>query len=184
MWAKIEPQFPNLARMARDILAVAGAGVGVERTFSTARNQSDYNRQYSPDTFSAIMLARHRQRGNHLEIAIAEDSIGLLNGQVCIEAENGMTGELAIEEYRERMEDAREIMNVDGISDDEGDGYRPFSELRRQRKEKGKVVAGSLTPQASRNARGRAGNTAEDGIEIDSEVELSEYDGTDEDELA
>ena len=63
-----------------------------------------------------------------------------------IEAENGITSELTIKEYRERIEDAREIINVNRISDDEGNRYRPFLELRRQRKEKGKVVVGSLTP--------------------------------------
>lgn len=43
-WQSNEGRFPNLSRMARDILAVQGGSVGVERTFSMGRDVIPYRR--------------------------------------------------------------------------------------------------------------------------------------------
>jgi len=44
-WWKVNAgRFPNLALMARDILAVQGGSVGVERVFSMARDVIPYRR--------------------------------------------------------------------------------------------------------------------------------------------
>lgn len=50
-WKTLEPQFPRIARMARDIHSVPAAGVGVEQMFSQARHQGRFNRTYSKDAF-------------------------------------------------------------------------------------------------------------------------------------
>lgn len=47
-----------MAMMARDILAIPGAGVGVKRQFSDARAMGKYNRKYASGTFSDIMFLR------------------------------------------------------------------------------------------------------------------------------
>jgi hypothetical protein len=47
--------------MARDILAIQGAGVGIEREFSIAGNFNLDNRTYSSDLLSALMVCNHAQ---------------------------------------------------------------------------------------------------------------------------
>jgi len=44
LWKVNGGRFPNLARMARDILAVQGGSVGVEVVFSMARDVIPYRR--------------------------------------------------------------------------------------------------------------------------------------------
>jgi len=43
-WKNNVGRFPNLSRMARDILAVQGGSVGVERVFSMGRDVIPYRR--------------------------------------------------------------------------------------------------------------------------------------------
>lgn len=47
MWKKIEPKYPTVAKMAKDILSIPASGVGVEQLFDTARDVLDsYHRNY------------------------------------------------------------------------------------------------------------------------------------------
>jgi hypothetical protein len=56
MWKKIEPKYPTVARMAKDILSIPASGVGVERLFNTARDVCFYRRnRLNPTTIEMIM---------------------------------------------------------------------------------------------------------------------------------
>jgi len=59
-WWKVNAgRFPNLARMAKDILAVQGGSVGVERVFSMARDVIPYRRsRLKSSTIRASMLVK------------------------------------------------------------------------------------------------------------------------------
>jgi len=59
-WWKVNAgRFPNLARMSRDILAVQGGSVGVERVFSMARDMIPYRRsQLKSSTIRSGMLVK------------------------------------------------------------------------------------------------------------------------------
>jgi len=62
-WWKVNPgRFPNLARMARDILAVQGGSVGVERVFSMAGDGIPYRRsRLKSSTIRSSMLVKSYQ---------------------------------------------------------------------------------------------------------------------------
>lgn len=65
--------------MAGDILATSASIVGVEREFSTARRQAEFNRTYRPDTFEAIMIAKsaiREENAQTIEDALFSESIG------------------------------------------------------------------------------------------------------------
>ena len=73
-WWKVNAgRFPNLARMARDVLAVQGGSVGVERVFSMARDVIPYRRsRLKSSTIRASMLVKsyehkelRRELANH-----------------------------------------------------------------------------------------------------------------------
>ena len=56
IWKTLEPRFPNLARMARDFLAVPGTTVGVERCFSNGgRVVTPYRSRMAPSTVEKTM---------------------------------------------------------------------------------------------------------------------------------
>jgi len=59
-WRKVNAgRFPNLARMAREILAVQGSSVGVERVFSMPRDVIPYRRsQLKSSTIRSSMLVK------------------------------------------------------------------------------------------------------------------------------
>jgi hypothetical protein len=59
-WRSREESFPGLAQMAKDVLAVPIAGVGVEHLFSIARRICSYQRhQLGADTIRKMMIVRH-----------------------------------------------------------------------------------------------------------------------------
>jgi hypothetical protein len=60
-WKIFEDRFPRVAMMARDILAVQAAGVGIEREFSIASNFNLDDRSYSAEVLSALMVCNHFQ---------------------------------------------------------------------------------------------------------------------------
>ena len=68
-WSRLQYDFPRVAQMARDILACTAAGVGVERTFSMARQQASFNQQFSPSSFEARMMILESCRQENKEIA-------------------------------------------------------------------------------------------------------------------
>ena len=62
-WRREEREYPALALMARDILAVPISGVGVERTFNMARDVCHYRRgQLGAQTIEKVMIIKHRRR--------------------------------------------------------------------------------------------------------------------------
>src|SRR5205814_9819476 len=59
-WAKHEHDFPNLGKMARDILAVPASGAGVERLFNIARDICNFRRgRLHGETIRKLMKMRH-----------------------------------------------------------------------------------------------------------------------------
>ena len=58
-WKERQFAFPGLARMARDILAIPAASVGVERIFNSARDICHYRRgRLRPDSIQASILTK------------------------------------------------------------------------------------------------------------------------------
>jgi hypothetical protein len=63
VWKSLETQLPGLAAMARDLLCIPLAGVGVERIFNLARDICGYRRGHLlPATIREIILVFHAQR--------------------------------------------------------------------------------------------------------------------------
>jgi hypothetical protein len=68
--------------MARDILSIQAAGVGIEREFSIARNFNGDNTRYSPAVLGALMVCNHAQSEDINEakrdyyIRLREEEIG------------------------------------------------------------------------------------------------------------
>ena len=62
MWKILEAEYPRLSMMARDLLCIPLAGVGVERCFNYARDMCHYRRgQLAPETIRALMLVYFSQ---------------------------------------------------------------------------------------------------------------------------
>ena len=62
VWSLIEPEYPGLSKMAKDLLCIPLAGVGVERCFNFARDMCDYRRgQLAPETIRALLLVYFSQ---------------------------------------------------------------------------------------------------------------------------
>lgn len=111
MWKSIEKTFPTIALLARDILCIPAASVGVERTFSIARHQLRFNRNYSPAVFSNIIIAKHRLHEQRRDTIIAEE----------LHDTDGIEGNEAVIEYKETLQEIEEILELDAISEnDEG----------------------------------------------------------------
>lgn len=113
-WKGQESTLPGLAAMARDMLCVAGAGVGIERVFSKSRNVCHYQRgQLSPETIRAIMITSH-----HLQEESYNESI--IAVQETMDVTN-MTATDLQEEATQRIDDLEKSLKAEYISDDDGD---------------------------------------------------------------
>lgn len=63
MWKKIEPKYPTIANMAKDILSIPASGVGVERLFNTARDVCFYRGNHpNLSTIEMIMLLKWNEK--------------------------------------------------------------------------------------------------------------------------
>ena len=59
-WAKHEHDFPNLGKMARDILTVPASGAGVERLFNIARDICNFRQgRLHGETIRKLIKMRH-----------------------------------------------------------------------------------------------------------------------------
>lgn len=73
-WAGRRAQFPNLSRLARDILSIPGSAVAVERIFSGARDTISLRRaSLKPETIRTLMLVKQRLR---LARGVIQDILG------------------------------------------------------------------------------------------------------------
>lgn len=116
VWKNLAPQFPRVARMARDVLCVPGAGVSVEQMFSQARHQGRFNRTYSKSAFRAVMMGRSRLAAERK----MRDTI--INGPQAEQfnvGDDDLAGEAALDDYRARVDSMRSMWNIEMISDDE-----------------------------------------------------------------
>jgi len=73
-WQFLEPQYPTVARMAKDILAIPLAGVGVERVFNLGRDTCNYRRGHlHGETIKKIMIVKHAHQKDMIdEILLSE----------------------------------------------------------------------------------------------------------------
>jgi len=77
-WKVAESRWPTIARIARDVLAIPAAGVGVERLFNVARDICSY-RRYSlkPDTLRLLMILNYTNqqqlREEYRQIHLSEE---------------------------------------------------------------------------------------------------------------
>jgi len=105
--------------MARDILAIPAAGVGLERQFSDARQMGKFNRQYNQATFQAIMELRYfYQMENRLLQRDIDDEQLLLDreiGQTCPD----YLRERAQKELQRRRQELNDVLLLNYISDEE-----------------------------------------------------------------
>ncbi|OXV09426.1 hypothetical protein Egran_02811 [Elaphomyces granulatus] len=63
LWKDLEKEFPTLAEMAKDILPIPAAGVGIERRFSEGRDIVTYRRSHlSSATIENLMMIRHHEK--------------------------------------------------------------------------------------------------------------------------
>jgi len=63
LWKDLESEFPTLASMAKDVLAISAAGVGCERSFSSGRDIGSYRRgRLLGATIEDIMIVKHYER--------------------------------------------------------------------------------------------------------------------------
>jgi hypothetical protein len=103
--------------LARDILGVHAASVGLERLFSDARRTGKYDRQYDPDTFQAIQESRY-----HYKI---EDSnlTRELERTLFVPCMAPSTSQQKIEiEQERRVSELQDIMGLHYISDTDETG--------------------------------------------------------------
>jgi hypothetical protein len=120
-WRHEAREYPALAIMARDILAVPISGVGVERTFNMARDVCHYRRsQLRADTIKKVMIIKHRRRV-HLQPQYEPNPIL----QPRIDGEDG-TDEIS-DDYIDaaiHQTEGVEMVDVDGIDDETSDEHR------------------------------------------------------------
>jgi hypothetical protein len=74
-WKGNAGRFPNLARMAKDILGVQGGSVGVERVFSMARDMIPYRRsRRKSSTIRSSMLVKSYENDELRRVLEGHDS--------------------------------------------------------------------------------------------------------------
>ncbi|KIJ51955.1 hypothetical protein M422DRAFT_243527 [Sphaerobolus stellatus SS14] len=58
---RMTPEFPNLCRLAHDIMTISGSAVAVERIFSSSRDTISFRRaSLKPDTIQTLMLVKQK----------------------------------------------------------------------------------------------------------------------------
>jgi hypothetical protein len=62
-WKILEAEYPTVAQMARDVLAIPATGVGVERLFNVGRDTCHYRRnRLDGNTIQMIMVIKYFER--------------------------------------------------------------------------------------------------------------------------
>ena len=84
MWKKIEPKYPTVAKMAKDILSIPASGVGVEQLFDTARDVLDsYHRNYpNLTTIEMVVMLKWNEKLGLPPSDEASDVFGKEGGQI------------------------------------------------------------------------------------------------------
>jgi hypothetical protein len=103
--------------MARDVLAVPGAGTGVERLFSVARQQAAFTQDFSATTFEQRMVTHEANKTQDIITAHAYET-ELIGSTGCSAAE-------LKEERLRREQEVEAMMRFDYISDTD---ERPIAE--------------------------------------------------------
>ena len=59
VWKRLKPEYPTIAHMTKDVLAIALANVGVEQVFNFARDTCNYRQGHlHAETIKKIMLVK------------------------------------------------------------------------------------------------------------------------------
>jgi hAT family C-terminal dimerisation region len=98
IWRTIESQYPTVARMAKDILAIPLAGVGMERVFNLGRDTCTYRRGHlHGTTIQKVMLTKHAHHNEMIdEILLSEAELK----KESMEGTESDTGYVASEEEK------------------------------------------------------------------------------------
>jgi hypothetical protein len=117
---------PGLAAIARDILCIPAAGVGLERTFNQSRDVCHYRRgRLAPLTIRAQMISNF-----HLRRELYNDSIESVKDTIDID---GMSTKELQEEAKYRTEHLNKALEMEYISDTDGDFLRPYKKTKAQK---------------------------------------------------
>lgn len=118
IWQQKEIDYPGLALMARDILAIPIAGVGVERTFNFARDICHYRRgRLSPETITSIMLVRHAQIQEDHRTEVQHSLSGLIDTKDMSEEEMELELKELTQDMSSRQKGIQQWDNVEAIPD-------------------------------------------------------------------
>lgn len=187
-WKDREAELPRLAAIARDMLCIAAAGVGIERVFNIGRDICHYRRsKLSPQTIRSLMIkyCYDHKESDHLKDAQCDK----------IAEEVSLSQTEAEEELKQRLEAVERAMQKGYISDEDIDDFEedsPKTQHYRKRprnvfqQELRELTPEASTPQNTFDPRGYDGpSSSEDyGLEDkeDEEGEEDEEDEEDEDE--
>jgi hAT family C-terminal dimerisation region len=126
----MEPRFPRIAMMARDIFAIQAAGVGIEREFSIAGNFNVDNRTYSDEVLGALMIVNHAQSE---ENRVSKFDYFSIHARTTPVADTELDGERV--DHRRELDSLVDILTHIEISDDEDsdeDDFDRFKELEEE----------------------------------------------------
>lgn len=113
-WKDRQYAYPGLAAMARDILAIPAASVGIERVFNSARDICHYRRgQLRPESIQALILMKVHDR-----IQVQDETTQY---EQLLEEE--LSPEQLAEEVEQRGKELEAAIGLDYISSDEEDGW-------------------------------------------------------------
>ena len=125
-WKEHQHEFPVLASLARDILAIPASGAGVERLFNCARDICHYRRgQLKPETIRDLMLQ------------MCSSKFELEQAELDFTKEYLSAGEGAlIDQERSSVQPVTDLEWFEPISDDEEDDEEDRDELSTQARQK------------------------------------------------
>jgi hypothetical protein len=127
-WKTLEPEYPTLARMARDVLAIPATEVGVERLFNVGRDTCHYRRnRLNGKTIEMIMVIKYFER---IGIPLSEPGPPSLDLQPTISEEQSEQS-LTLppdEQQGEIADDICEWERESNNSDDDSESESEFSE--------------------------------------------------------
>lgn len=138
-WKEHQHEFPILASLARDILAIPASGAGVERLFNCARDICHYRRgQLKPETIRELMLK------------MCSSKFELEQAELDFTKEYLSAGEGAIiDQERSPVQPVTELEWFEPISDNEEDDEEDKDELPPEYPSAQSTQAGQKRPRSS-----------------------------------
>jgi hypothetical protein len=166
-WKRQELELPRLSAIARDILPIAAAGVGIERVFNISRDVCDYRRaNMSPETIRALMIKYHYdyKESTHLKDARLKE----------IADEVPLTAKELEEELEERTKAVERAMKRQYISDNEIEDFEEDTPRKQPYRKRPRMIfqqrLGQRTPEAQLPRQTSYGSSIYDYPSSDDEI--------------